>query len=249
MSTSSRTHGTARGTAPRRRTAPSRRRQRPTSRMPRPTGGPGRGGPFAGMNVPAEKAMNFWPSARRLLGDAAPGAAVAGAGPGARRRQRGVLGDRAAAAGRGHQPDLRRRGVQEPAGRGEQGAGDRAAARRRGGSAGGHARRDDADAGDRDRLRGAGHRAAVGAGAVCAGLGVRLDPGVRAQRRGAADGVPAARADRGEDQPAAAAVLRFRPARRAAQPGDERRGQHLPEPAAVHQPGRHVPAHGGWACW
>ncbi|WP_230118489.1 ABC transporter ATP-binding protein [Arthrobacter sp. Bi83] len=34
--------------------------------------GPGRGGPFAGMNVPAEKAMNFWPSARRLLGTLRP---------------------------------------------------------------------------------------------------------------------------------------------------------------------------------
>ena len=28
-------------------------------RIPRPAGGPGRGGPFAGMNIPAEKAMNF----------------------------------------------------------------------------------------------------------------------------------------------------------------------------------------------
>lgn len=41
-------------------------------RIPRPVGGPGRGGPFAGMNVPAEKAMNFWPSARRLLGKLRP---------------------------------------------------------------------------------------------------------------------------------------------------------------------------------
>jgi ATP-binding cassette subfamily B multidrug efflux pump len=41
-------------------------------RIPRPAGGPGRGGPFAGMNVPAEKAMNFWPSARRLLGTLRP---------------------------------------------------------------------------------------------------------------------------------------------------------------------------------
>ncbi len=32
----------------------------------------GRGGPFGGMNVPAEKAMNFWPSARRLLGTLRP---------------------------------------------------------------------------------------------------------------------------------------------------------------------------------
>jgi ATP-binding cassette subfamily B multidrug efflux pump len=41
-------------------------------RIPRPPGGPGRGGPFAGMNIPAEKAMNFWPSARRLLGQLRP---------------------------------------------------------------------------------------------------------------------------------------------------------------------------------
>ncbi|AXJ11652.1 multidrug ABC transporter ATP-binding protein [Arthrobacter sp. PM3] len=41
-------------------------------RIPRPAGGPGRGGPFAGMNIPAEKAMNFWPSAKRLLGELHP---------------------------------------------------------------------------------------------------------------------------------------------------------------------------------
>ncbi|MGM9471318.1 ABC transporter ATP-binding protein [Pseudarthrobacter sp. YS3] len=41
-------------------------------RIPRPAGGPGRGGPFAGMNVPAEKAMNFWPSAKRLAGTLRP---------------------------------------------------------------------------------------------------------------------------------------------------------------------------------
>ena len=41
-------------------------------RIPRPRGGPGHGGPFAGMNVPAEKAMNFGPSARRLLGQLRP---------------------------------------------------------------------------------------------------------------------------------------------------------------------------------
>ncbi|MCD4853380.1 ABC transporter ATP-binding protein/permease [Arthrobacter sp. AK01] len=34
--------------------------------------GPGRGGPFAGMNIPAEKASNFGPSARRLLGTLRP---------------------------------------------------------------------------------------------------------------------------------------------------------------------------------
>src|SRR2546421_6508452 len=39
---------------------------------PRPAGGPGRGGPFAGMNIPAEKPMNFWPSAKRLLGTLRP---------------------------------------------------------------------------------------------------------------------------------------------------------------------------------
>ncbi|MFD2363605.1 MULTISPECIES: ABC transporter ATP-binding protein [unclassified Arthrobacter] len=41
-------------------------------RIPRPRGGPGHGGPFAGMNVPAEKAMNFGASAKRLLGTLRP---------------------------------------------------------------------------------------------------------------------------------------------------------------------------------
>ncbi|MGO4189272.1 ABC transporter ATP-binding protein [Pseudarthrobacter sp. TAF60_1] len=41
-------------------------------RIPRPAGGPGRGGPFGGMNIPAEKAMNFWPSAKRLMGRLRP---------------------------------------------------------------------------------------------------------------------------------------------------------------------------------
>ncbi|KQQ88838.1 ABC transporter ATP-binding protein [Arthrobacter sp. Leaf137] len=41
-------------------------------RIPRPAGGPGRGGPFGGMNVPAEKAMNFGASAKRLLGTLRP---------------------------------------------------------------------------------------------------------------------------------------------------------------------------------
>ncbi|MFJ5956823.1 ABC transporter ATP-binding protein [Paenarthrobacter sp. NPDC092416] len=38
----------------------------------RPPMGPGRGGPFAGMNIPAEKASNFSASARRLLGTLRP---------------------------------------------------------------------------------------------------------------------------------------------------------------------------------
>lgn len=41
-------------------------------RIPRPAAGPGRGGPFAGMNIPAEKALNFGPSAKRLLGQLRP---------------------------------------------------------------------------------------------------------------------------------------------------------------------------------
>jgi ATP-binding cassette subfamily B multidrug efflux pump len=44
-----------------------------SSRGPqRPAMGPGRGGPFAGMNVPAEKASNFSASAKRLLGTLRP---------------------------------------------------------------------------------------------------------------------------------------------------------------------------------
>ncbi|MHA7292072.1 ABC transporter ATP-binding protein [Arthrobacter sp. MDT3-24] len=42
------------------------------ARIPRPVRGPGQGGPFAGMNVPAEKAMSFGPSAKRLLGTLRP---------------------------------------------------------------------------------------------------------------------------------------------------------------------------------
>ncbi len=41
-------------------------------RPQRPMMGPGRGGPFAGMNIPAEKALNFLPSAKRLLGTLQP---------------------------------------------------------------------------------------------------------------------------------------------------------------------------------
>jgi ATP-binding cassette subfamily B protein len=41
-------------------------------RIPRPAGGPGRGGPFGGMNIPAEKAMNFGASAKRMLGTLRP---------------------------------------------------------------------------------------------------------------------------------------------------------------------------------
>ena len=63
MSTSSRARGTG---------APPGTRPADVVRIPRPAGGPGRGGPFAGMNVPAEKALNFGPSALRLLGELRP---------------------------------------------------------------------------------------------------------------------------------------------------------------------------------
>ncbi|KQR01176.1 multidrug ABC transporter ATP-binding protein [Arthrobacter sp. Leaf141] len=52
--------------------APSDTRPAAVERIPRPAGGPGRGGPFAGMNVPAEKALNFGPSARRLAAELRP---------------------------------------------------------------------------------------------------------------------------------------------------------------------------------
>ncbi|WP_414640508.1 ABC transporter ATP-binding protein [Arthrobacter sp.] len=79
MSTSSRARGSqpapGTGTAgpgtPGTGAAPGTRRA-DVVRIPRPAGGPGRGGPFAGMSVPAEKAMNFGPSARRLLGELRP---------------------------------------------------------------------------------------------------------------------------------------------------------------------------------
>ncbi|WP_280113761.1 ABC transporter ATP-binding protein [[Micrococcus luteus] ATCC 49442] len=55
------------GTAPASKTATA-----DVVRIPRPARGPGQGGPFGGMNIPAEKAMNFWPSAKRLLGTLRP---------------------------------------------------------------------------------------------------------------------------------------------------------------------------------
>ncbi len=46
-------------------------------------------------------------------------------------------------------------------------------------------------------------------------------------------------------QPPPAALLRHGAARRGAQPGHQRRGQRLTEPAAVAEPGRHLSAHRG----
>ena len=42
------------------------------ARMPAPRRGPGGGGPFGGAGMPAEKAMNFGPTAKRLLGRLRP---------------------------------------------------------------------------------------------------------------------------------------------------------------------------------
>lgn len=49
----------------------SARDQAPATPRPQPRRGPG-GGPFAGMQMPVEKSMNFGPSARRLLGRLTP---------------------------------------------------------------------------------------------------------------------------------------------------------------------------------
>ncbi|MGN6197615.1 ABC transporter ATP-binding protein [Humibacter sp.] len=43
-----------------------------TQRVPMPRRGPGGGGPFGGAGMPAQKAMNFGPSAKRLLGRLRP---------------------------------------------------------------------------------------------------------------------------------------------------------------------------------
>lgn len=73
MSTQNRpTSGATRGAAPGGTAAASRTGSADVVRIPRPAGGPGRGGPFGGMNVPAEKAMNFGPSAKRLVGTLRP---------------------------------------------------------------------------------------------------------------------------------------------------------------------------------
>ncbi len=214
-------------------------------RIPRPAGGPGRGGPFAGMNVPAEKAMNFWPSAKRLLGELRPERlwltlvlllAVVSV-------TFSVIGPRLLGEG----TNLIFAGVvskQLPAGVSKaqliaqlRAAGENQKADMLGAMA--------PDARHRNRLHSPVLGAAVGAGAVRAGVGVHVDAGIYPQRCGAADRVPAPRADRGEDQPAAAALLRHRAARRAAQPRHQRRGQHLPKPAAVHQPGGDLAADRG----
>lgn len=50
----------------------SARDQAPATPRPLPRRGPGGGGPFAGMQMPVEKSMNFGPSARRLLGRLTP---------------------------------------------------------------------------------------------------------------------------------------------------------------------------------
>lgn len=73
MSTQNRpTSGATHGAAPGGTAAASRTGSADVVRIPRPAGGPGRGGPFGGMNVPAEKAMNFGPSAKRLVGTLRP---------------------------------------------------------------------------------------------------------------------------------------------------------------------------------
>ena len=157
------------------------------------------------MNVPAEKAMNFWPSAKRLLGQLRPERlwlvlvlmlavvsvtfSVIGPrllGEGTNLIFAGVVSKELPAGVSQEQliAQLRAEGQNQQA--------DMLSAMTLTPGAG-------------DRLRGAGQRAAVGAGAVRAGLGIHVDAGIYPQRRGAADGVPAARADRGEDQPAAAA--------------------------------------------
>ncbi len=62
---------------------------------PPPGGRPGGGGPFGGgIGMPAEKSLNFGPSAQPLLAPDASGTPRADRGRPARRDQRGLLGDR-----------------------------------------------------------------------------------------------------------------------------------------------------------
>ena len=68
--------------------------------------------------------------------------------------------------------------------------------------------------------------------------------GLPAQRRGAEHRAPAAHRRRRQAQPAAAALRRLAAARRTAQPGHQRHRQHRAEPAADAEPARHVAAHG-----
>ncbi len=214
-------------------------------RIPRPAGGPGRGGPFAGMNIPAEKAMNFGPSARRLLGELRPERlwlvlvlllAVVGV-------TFSVIGPRLLGEG----TNLIFAGVvakQLPAGETQA----QVIAQMR--AAGQTQQADMLSA--MTLTPGTGIDFTALATVLLWALVLYVLASVFGWMQAyILNGVVQRTVFRLRERieakinRAAAALLRLRAARRAAQPGDQRRRQHLPKPAAVHQPGRDLGADRG----
>ena len=198
---------------------------------------PVRGGPMGGMGMPAEKAMRFGPSAKRLLGRLAPRAAGVAVVLvlGVISVVLTVLGPRSWAT----RPNLVFAGVlgkRLPGGH-DEGAAHRDARARRPGVA--------APTCSGPCPSVPGHGIDFGALGMLLmlvlGLYVVASPalvpaGLPAQRDHAADGVPPARRRRGQGQPAAARLLRPRAARGAAEPGHERHRQHPAVAAADDEP-------------
>ena len=220
----------------------ARARPRPP---PRPAGGgPFGRGPMGGMGMPAEKAMTFGPSARRLLRRLAPERREG------RRRPRcspcvsvgfAVAGPKLL----GRATDIIFAGVlgrQLPAGITTQQAADAA-------RAAGHGNIADLLLG-MDVVPGQGIDFGALATCCCWALALYVAASVFSWLQGyllndvvAAHRVPAALRRRGQAAPAAAAVLRPPAARRAAQPGHQRHRQHVADPAADDEPAAHLAAH------
>ena len=201
-------------------------RARSTPRRPRRAGGgPFGRGPMGGMGMPAEKAMTFKPSAKRLLRRLAPErrevAAVLVLA--VRRVSFAVAGPKLL----GRATDIIFAGVlgrRLPAG-----ITDAAGGRRRPGGRARQHRRPAARLRRRPRRRGSTSapwpRCCCGRSRCTRGVGVQLAAGLPAQRRRAAHRPAAALRRRGQAAPAAAALLRPAAARRAAEPGHQRHRQ------------------------
>ena len=189
--------------------------------------GPGRG-PMGGGMV-GQKAMDFGPSAKRLLARMRPDR-----GPAVLVVLLGVVSVALMSTGPrilGHATDLVFAGLfssKIPAGS-TQDAGGRGAARPRRRQPRRHAG-GDGPRGPRPgrRLRRRRSGAAAGARGVRRGVAAGVDAGLHPQRGRAEHRPPDAPGRRGEDPPAAAGLLRPLAPRRDAQPGHQRHRQHQP---------------------
>ncbi len=178
---------------------------------------------------PHAKGQAISPHCPETAGKAGPGAGTTGAGAGTGHHRRGLRGHGPKAAGRRHQSHLLRCDVEIPACRRKPGRADCTVACRWQRRQGRHAQCHDPHARAGRGFCRARHRAVLGAGSLSSGRNIQLGPGLRAQRRGAADSVRAAQGCRSEAAPVAAAILRCQEARRIAQPRHQRRGQHRAE--------------------